>query len=431
MGYKRSIGAVIILTLVWSCRKGDRDAPLVTILSPLFPASYSFGHAIEVELEARDESKIEYVSVLITDLAGRIVVGPRIVSTGGTKTFRGTLMIHFDQVKVESGNYVLRARAYDGVNHGEDLKPVTLIGAPRTLKRLFVIRQPDSFTTWIDSLVTGDTWNPAEQVSGQYNRATANSWDQSVHLFGRTQDGIRTYSGEWLQGPQQVLIPYGLSNDLFTDVHYDMITRETWVACRDGMIRQVGPSGAIVSAFGAYHPRQVVAVGRFVYIYGHNGIDAPRLSVHVKSTGALIQSLTLSYELTDLVSLGSEDQVLLVRQTGNGSTLLPYQRAGNFTDAWTSFSSAPDASVVVVTEYQTGIVLAYSGALRRFSFTGQLLAETTISSGTRALAVQEDQDIVWVLGGDALHRFSLGTLSPAGTIPVAAGAQDVALLFNK
>lgn len=431
MRYRMWFIGCMLLAAFSACRKDDRQRPVVTILSPMFPISYTFGDLIEVEVDVQDNERIEFISILVTDAAGRVAAGPRTIRTSGIRSYRGTFVLPFDDIHVESGPCVLRAVASDGHNEGQDFKAVTMFGAPRVLKRLLVIRQPDSFTTVVDSLAAGSTLTPGLELSGQFSRLTAHSRDQSIHLFGRTTDGVHTLSGTGLFHQQTTSIPFGLGSDLFADVWYDQGSKETWVACRDGIIRQIGAAGHIAASFQAFQPRQLVASGRFVYVYGSNGINTRKIEVYIKSTGALIQTFNLNEELIDLLALDTEDRILLVRNATGQNPLIPYSRIGNFTDAWTSFNGAPSGTVSAACSFSQGVLIAQNGMLRRYSHAGNLIAETALSSNPSALAYQEDSGVCWVLESGSLNAFGGTGLQLIASIPVQPGAKDIALLYNK
>jgi hypothetical protein len=422
--------AAALCLLLLSCREKDSEPPLVNIISPAFETGYSFGEWVEVRVSASDETGLKEVVVSVTDLGGRVVVGPWRVVLSDDSSWEGEVTMHFNDVKVSSGSYVLRAKASDGSNESQDVLSVTLTGAPKTLERILVTRESGALSTAIDSVVNG-TWYPAGSWSGQYQKAAVNSWDQRIHLFGRTQDGIITLAETALNPINQFQIPFGLSDDLFEDVYVDESLHEVWTACRDGQIRRIGVSGTVTSSFAAYSPRQVVSSGNYIYSFGENEQSVRRLEVYVKQTGQLIQSLPLNSEVRDLLPLSSPDQVLLVRNAPGGPSLIPYFRQGNYLDEWTPFNTSPESTPLLACHSATGIIVAYADGVRRYSLGGTLAGQSSESFAPVHMTYQEDNGALWLLESDALHRLSGASLNVTATFPAGPDATQVLLLYNK
>lgn len=422
--------AAVWCLLLLSCREKDNEPPLVSIISPAFQSGYSFGEWVNVRVSASDETGLKEVLVSVTDLGGRIVVGPRRVVLSDDRSWEGELTMHFNDIKVSSGSYVLRAKASDGSNESQDVLSVTLTGAPKTLERILVTRESGALSTAMDSVVSGARY-PAGTWGGQFQMAAVNSWDQRIHLFGSTQDGILTLAGTALNPLNQVQIPFGLSDVLFEDVYVDESVHEVWTACRDGQIRRIGISGTVTSAFSAYFPRQVVSSGDYIYSFGENEQSVRRLEVYVKQTGQLIQSLPLNSEVHDLLPLGSQDQVLLVRYAQGEPSLIPYFRQGNYLDQWTPFNASPESPPLMACHSAAGIFVAYADGVRRYSLNGALAGQSVETFAPVHMTYQEDNGALWMLESEALHRLSGASLSISATFPAGPDASQVLLLYNK
>lgn len=416
--------------LLSSCREKDNEPPQVSILSPEFETGYSFGEWVDVRVSASDEEGLKEVLVSVTDLGGRIVVGPRRVVLSDDRSWEGEVTMHFNDIKVSSGSYVLRAKASDGSNESQDVLGVTLTGAPKMLERILVTRESGALSTAMDSVWSG-AWYPAGSWSGQFQKAAVNSWDQRIHLFGGTQDGIVTLAGTALNPLNQIQIPFGLSDELFEDVYVDESMHEVWTACRDGKIRRIGVSGTVTSVFSAYFPKQVVSIGDYVYSFGENEQTVRRLEVYVKQTGQLIQSLPLYSEVRDLLPLSSPDQVLLVRNAPGEPSLIPYFRQGNYLDAWTPFNASPESPPLMACHSAAGIFVAYADGVRRYSLNGTLAGESVATFTPVHMRYQEDNGALWMLESEALHRLSGSSLSVSATFPAGPDATQILLLYNK
>ncbi|MFN8777343.1 MAG: hypothetical protein ACK5XV_11310 [Flavobacteriales bacterium] len=414
----------------FGCRREDTEPPVVAILSPASGGAWQYGELITVEYSAADDEGIEEVTVSITDLQGRMVVGPRRIAGNNRALVEGAATLFFDDLRVASGEYVLRVRASDGRNEGEDVAWAQLTGAPRTLERLLVLRQPQSWSVVADSL-SGGIWLPAGSWSGQFSRAAVNSWDQKTHLFGRTQDGVLTLDGTSLALHHQHLIPFGLGDLLFEGICLDESRHEVWVACRDGRVRRIGAGGGVTSSFAAFWPMLVLASGNWIYVYGEGPDADRRLDVYVRSTGQLMQTLAMPSDVTDLIDLGSDSRILVVRQQPGVSSFIPFDRPANFLDGWTAFNALPAGTVTATCPAPGGLFAAVSGSIYRLSASGEVLTSAPSSLVPVDMKYQADDGSLWVLEEQALHRLSGSSLSPLSSFPTEGDNRQLLLLYNK
>jgi len=432
VGYKLGFLWYGFVMILFSCKKEDRTPAAVSILSPVQPPTYLFQDWVEVEISASDETGLREVTVSITDLQGRIAAGPKRVVLDGETNYSGTLLFRFDDVQAESGQYILRAKASDGSNEGQDVLACTLYGAQKEMTQLLVLRQPDSFTTQIDSLLGNNSLAPALSISGQYTLGVSNSWFQRIHAAGRTTDGISTWEVPSLFFSQQVVIPYGLGTSLYTDMCYDENSHEVWVSSRDGIIRQIGSTGTILASFQAYFPQRIIAVGKYVYSYGFNGLNSRVIEVYLKSTGQLMQSFTLDFEVSELLPLENEDRILLVRSGVSVSPMIPYERIGNYINVWTGFSSAPVGEILRACAHPQGVVVAYSNGIRFHAFSGAAGATSSQGYAPVQMAFQVNSPVLWLLEEDQLLALQFGNgFTLAGTFPTGGNARELVVVYNK
>lgn len=408
-----------------TCKKQDSDPPTVAIIQPT-QDTFSYGASIPIELSVNDNVSIDEIRVSIRHRDTQAQVLETLIFTeNNSGSYTG--QIQFNDIHVETGSYYIQVIANDGENEGAAIKNIQLIGAPLELTAVFGFNNEASSTAFFE--LSGDSWVSRYTLPIRSYQFIISSYFQQLLIAGSSSQGLMSFATQngYLSGQSQGLY---IGETLWNASHYDEQSHWWWLACKDGSIRAFNAYAEPRTQFqtpGNFIPHAITTTSDRVITSSSNAENTMhRLDIFVKSTGQLIQSLSLS-ERIQLIATLNDDRVWTYANDAEVQQKI-YLFDGHYLDEWSNFRNAPSGQILQVIRSDNRLFMRYNDTIRSFSSNGLLLSEATISSS--AMQYEKLNDVLYVRN-DSWKILNSSNLQELSNIPNPLNLTNVVFLYNK
>lgn len=381
-----------------ACRKDkDNTAPTVLILSPVAGSTVAVPDTITIGVHVEDDGLVEQLTVFLADANGT-PVGPTVQVAVNSSSAHLAVDLPIISERMETGEYVITARASDGENDGRSFLDLNIQAAPLRVRSVFVVPAggtPGPVTILrIDSTGTATAWTTVAELGG--------ACIDLDHLLVAGTTSLPLSRVNVSSGSSSTLLANnsipGSTITYFHGLTIDPTDGRAYIGTLDGSVRGFNAQGhgafTATCPTGSYSEHTVV-VGDLVVSATHDPVLGTRaLANFAYSSGVLLTQFPLDLEPIGLFDHGNEHVLVFGNRNGAGVIQERNVQAGAVYEMQV-FAGDPIRAVAKLDE-QT-FVIARSTDLVRFSYANNGFA--SLLPGTTADALVHDRASGSVLAG--------------------------------
>lgn len=400
---------------------------------PNLGSSYNFGEIIAVKAMVKDDQKIDFIRITVSDASNNEFLQVINLPNSGQEILVETVLQHNDKY-LTSGTYYVKISAGDGSNEFSAFREIYLNELPKALEKVLLVRQSSSSSFSIDSLSSGGEIIPFAFPNGRYEKGEIDSRFATLGMAETYYGGISSTDINSLLINASIGLPASAQNGFYNCVIHDPYNHAIYFGGNESQIRKC--TAQSVSGIAFVIPEDFVAEHfalneDFLFVHARNITNTQQnISVFNRSTGQFFQSLAIdmSIEIKGLFALNNSDQVVVAANTGGECQLVKYNKATNaLNDVFTFFNQSlcsgiwPGDNGRFYISHQNGIV-QYNQDIEMIS--------TGIALEPLSLKYDTTNDLVYVATGNGLYVLSNSATTQIGYYAVA-NCRDVLLLYNK
>ena len=423
--------------LLLSCRKEkDEVYPTITIQAPSDGTTYHVFDTIFVALDVTDDLNLDWVQVDVINEFNQSIVPPETNNSivGASAEYLEALIL--DDIHLESGNFFLRVRAFDGENEKTEFIEITIIEHPRALERLIVVSSPTAFTTSVDTLLNNTLYN-AITLDIAYDASDVNSWHRELLIGGKETGNISVLTTEALEPTHSYSGEGNSIDDWYRDIHFDVQSLRYFLSREDSKIDSRRQYGISISTFETAESLQPATLGStddMVIVEERSTVSsATFVSAYRKSTGILYASLAIDARLTDIhgenddaVCFGNFDgngRVFQLDLSGSGNVTMIHEFADQIIEA-KPYSNSPGNEIYLIALDQ-GVV--------GFNALNPLVTYSNLDWDLNADEIDIDavSGTIYARQNNTLYELIPGNPAPAELVTLPSGTEAIHLMYNK
>lgn len=423
--------------LLFSCiKEKDEIYPTIDIQGPADGATYNVFDTIFVALSISDDQNLDWVQVDVINDFNQSIVPPETNNSieGNSTEYLEALIL--DNIHLESGNFFLRVRAFDGENEKTEFVDITIIEHPRALERFIVVSSPTAFTTSIDSLLDNTLYN-ASVLDIAYDESEINSWHRELLIGGKETGNVQVLTTENLL-PSHAYSGEGNSiDDWYKDMHFDVESLRYFLSREDSKVDSRRQYGIAISSFDTAESLQPETIGTtddMVIVEERNPVSSATFaSAYRKSTGTLHASLAIDARLETIHGSGDKaicfgnwegnGRILKFDVGGSGNVSLIHEFSSSITEAQHYSSSTGNEIYLVVLDDE---VLGFN-VLSPFSIYPNL--QWNIDADE--IDIDVVSSAIYARQENTLYELVPGNATPIHLTNLPSGTEAIHLMYNK
>ncbi|MCB0761145.1 MAG: hypothetical protein KDC12_06435 [Flavobacteriales bacterium] len=437
---KRYAWIVISLcfALLAGCRKNvDESPPSIVIQSPAAGSWHQVLETVDVIATAQDEEGIEWVKVDIVTASNVIHGSTSNQFFDGQQQASVNAGVLLDNIHTPTGTYYVRVRAYDGTNEHVAYREIQLAEVPREVEDVFVFSMSAQNQVDIHRLEDGSAlW--IATIGTDFSKAATNSYNGEVALCGDIVSGTM-----FLNPPQlEITATNATINNQNASYYHDFFYAENdrlyYAVTRDNRVEIYSTGGNLNQILNTQQnkvPYHLATDGNLLLAEerSFNG-DNVFLGQYYRGSGTFQLSVSIPYPLVAM-HIGTSG-IDLFGKDGTSYRYATYHPDDQSLTSWTELSVTGNVEEIIpagltadegqryaiTTSTETRVVKADNGSLANL---------TLFPVAGKALAYDEVNNELWVLGSGEVTQFQIDNATPVETISVPSGSLDIEVLYNK
>ncbi|MBK9176099.1 MAG: hypothetical protein IPM46_07120 [Flavobacteriales bacterium] len=407
---------ILLVALILGCRKDkDSEPPKAIFLQPVEGFSVNIPDTIAVVVAVSDDRLVESLTVLVANMDG-VPIAPAVVVSVGAREQTIHIDLPLTDERIESGGYVLTARANDGSQDGRAFRGLVVQAAPLRVRSTFLVpppsQSPPFILTRIDSSGAPSTFVTLDELGGAtldreylYTAGTAMS---PLRRWNLNSGGPSILASN--PGTGSTAVPY------FLGLVRDPVDGRIYVGTQDRQLLGFSISG--VQVFSAntligFRSEATAVVGDNLISSAYNPVLQQRMLVqHAYSSGVLLSQWPSSVAPIGL-SERDASHLLLFGNTAEGGAIqeINVLQGGVFT-----MREFPGEPIQCVTRLAPGTyALGFASGVRRFDY--QSNAVVPLASGMNAACLTFNPVSGALLVGSGSSLIELDPLTGATGAP--------------
>lgn len=306
------LSGILILSIVFSCKKGDEKPPVISVNSPFENQHFSVFDTVEVVATISDETSLKYIQVVLTNSKQvRILNTVTIEPSANAVTIK--VPYHLSDFFLESGLYYMLIKASDGINFKNQYISIYINEIQKNLESVFAIcRQNNNLVSIYrsDSILN---MMPFTTIPGDFQYSALSSRDQLLFLAGKTYANLNAFDIE----------PFALNWDLkaspnppfphFTDVFLTDDHR-VMVAYYEGYISRYTLGGVKklqTIKENTQFPVKVTKIGQYIVgIFKMKGTGPGTIKVYYYNSGLYKSNRIMDLEVTGIAMVDNHSVLI-------------------------------------------------------------------------------------------------------------------------
>ncbi|HEY0029296.1 MAG TPA: hypothetical protein VGC65_00945 [Bacteroidia bacterium] len=425
--------SVFLLVLsLFSCKKDeDEFGPKVTFSSPVENQSFNVYDYVSVTATVTDDTKIETVSVSLTD-ANQAAVHITVPVSVSSPSMTLNMQYLLDNIHLESGFYYVTITASDGAHHTNAYRKIYITAAPKVLKQIYLVSSAGSAQTNLSTVdSTFSSISPFHVFTGDYLGSSLSSYHQQAYVCGN-------YTGDFTA----LILQYNTnrfsitsttsSNPYFTG--YANNDLHTYIARYDGSIRGYDYAGTVsyaATALAGSYAQQLCFNSGYLVAEQKDKLSSSKKLVTYFPTGSAEKNCMLSQDVVAFCEKDNTNVFVFGNVAGQGVMQL-FDRINN--NLWSPYPfPLPAGSLLsaVKIDADTYLLGLSDGTIYKYQYS--LNSVTTYISGYTAVKLKYDElnNKLYVVEANRLTTFNYSTAAMANTINSVETIQNVHLLYNR
>ena len=420
---------ITVSILLFSCNKdNDDESPQIEVSQPNNLSSYNIYDNIIVKAEISDNKNIEKVSIelLNSNLQREL---SKEFSNINENTYSLSDGFYLDDIRLESGNYFIKVKAFDGVNESSDFTEIYIQSVPKELLNLVLFKETGAVT--YASLV--DVSNNVESNLFSWNSdltdAEVDSYNQRIILGGKQEKDVSIY--DMVENTIDWNLNFGVSNyDYVNDIFIDD-ANSFYATLGNSELRKfnyLGVNQLIANSGTGNRDFNVFVDSDYIYCFSKSNSGLSKsFRKYYNSTGILETSINTTLDNVQIIN-GPNDKLLVVGENSGNAELNLLDK--NDLSYWSPHSLPNESLVKLVQVSEGNYILALSGGLYIYQynnnslFTGPSVSVTDMELdkvNNRLYVLESNQIIVYDASLNLLQTIGLSS----------SGYDKIRLHYNK
>ncbi len=319
---------LLMVGLLFSCKKNEESLPLIVIETPGNMADYKVGDSIAVKATITHDRRLSFVRVQLIDGQPIPLLTPRYLYPDGS-SFTVDILYPLDDLAMESGIYELMITASDYENRSHSYRSIQINGLVQEFQKLLVFCTPNSLNTLVYGVEQNDSAELIFDLPYGYYASAVNCTDRQLFMIREQAAVLMAYDLDELEfifGIEGV-VPYPEFNSV---VIFD---RLAWACCDNGDIKaydNISYPRYVSESSPDTVPVLLSPGDDYVVAYCEARVGPRRfLRQYYRATGVFRDAMEIPYRLVAMFR-GEAGEVIGIWSENGSSGIIVYHPEGNY-----------------------------------------------------------------------------------------------------
>lgn len=363
---------LLVCCLLFSCNKNkDDESPIIQISLPTTSSSYNIYDNIIVKAELTDNKNIEKVSIeLLNSDLQRIL--SKEFSNINESSYSLSDGFYLDDIKLETGSYFIKVKAFDGVNESSDFTEILIQSVPKELLNLVLFKE-NGTSTGVSMI---DVSNNIETSLFTWNSdladAELDSYNQRIILGGKQEKDVSIFdleSNSVVWNLNFGICSYDFVQDIIIDDFHDF-----YVSLGNGELRKfnyLGVNQLISNSEVWSRDYNLFSDSDFIYSMSKINSGSNRsFRKYFNSTGILESSVVTNLENVQF-SEGPNNKLLIIGENSGYAELHLLEKSD--LSLWSPHSLPNESLIKLIGVSNNNYFIALSDGLYRYQYSNNSL----------------------------------------------------------
>jgi hypothetical protein len=423
-------GLISIFFLISACKK-DKDAvmPVIVINTPSENQIFTALDTIQITATIEDETALVQIDATVCDY-NKVPILATVTIVPDDKEITIQIPYALNDINLESGNYYLWIKAFDGTNTASKYRSIQISAAPRELKYIYIMSIFNSTTVRLQRKAVGGNLENLIDITGDLSATASSSKFQLVAVCGNIYGDLNVYnvpSGA-LQWSIPVVsdppFPYFESISIYNEIFY--------CSFYNGFIKAYNNAGTQVfsanTSTGSF-PGVVFANTDYVFADEDFYSGTERFfSVYYSDNGTLRQQISTDYIITNIFQK-DEDNIFIFGNQGGQGIIRLYSISANGT--WEPHTLPAGMITDVVQIDENDYIISLESGLYKYQYDMNSL--TTYLPGVNASKIKYDavNSDIYAVQGNTINIYDYSSHALISNITASDSIAGFELLYNK
>lgn len=424
----KSLLYLFFLILIFSCKKNrDEQYPTLQIISPGVNTQHNVLDPIPFEVIASDETHLERITVYLLNEDLSPVATPLTLNCSSNESTFESYLITTD-IHLPSGQYYVKAEAFDGTNKKVSYREIYLNEVPRVLKNVLIVSQPSLSLIQIDSLSNGQIFN-SYSASSDFSFSQVSSYYQMFIVAGAQSGNLLNLDANYFNTNWMITNPLTSTNKYFVSSYAQ--NDKLFIANEDGFIKSYRKSNQAIDIInvGNQLVKSMLVNNDFILGYAENKITAQKsILVHFLASGIFYQSLNINTTIKKIFKINDNEFLLIGNENSLGKILI-YNLNDNSVSEPTIFNNGKiyDAS----TSINNLILLAHDNGLSTFNLLNYSIGNLSAGATYQLIQYDDINNQIYIAKNNIIDQYNLSPFTLINTSAITDSIVGLHLLYNK
>ena len=420
--------ALLILPVLFSCKKDKSQEPVIVITSPNSGQSFIPGDTIHVEADISDDGDLPSVTLKLLNAAYTSVDHPESFAINSS-SYHLSFDYVIENIYLQTGNYFITVTTSDGDHDRNEYRAIVINELPRTRKAVYVLTSPNSSTVAVSLLDSLSQLSFRFNVQGDYAGSVINSRYSRLNIAGITTGDYNQFD---LTNNSNIFSFPVYNNGLpsFQDLFpaHDL----TFVTFYDGRILAFDKDGNI--QFNAAQPinfQPGTLCVNDIYVFTEAYYQIPgetRLVVLFYPSGSIRQEFDLEMDIVSMASLDNNSVMVFANNNTDGKILLYNVISNGVNDFHTIFNKTINDAIPV---HDGSYAIATSGGLYNYEESSNNLVPVDMSEPVYSLEYDDVNGILFANTGRKIKEYAFPQPGVINLTHSADSVLEVRVLYNR
>jgi len=428
MRIKYILYITIVCILLEACKKGDEEAPSLSISQPIENEQYQAGDTIRVKGIASDDEQVTSIKISLLDGNYTSVVTTKYIQPNVKEYILNEDFI-LDEPNLVSGVYTLQVSATDGENTSNAFISLNIVELDFVFEKLVAFCQPNTLKTYVYSINAEGEVHNILNLSHGYVDSDISSRHRQLYVVKPEPSILSAYNLDFLS--EDYAVHASLPYPFFSDVHnnvWDM----TYVASANGDIKAFNPNGSIsmlTQTSTDTIPVMVLRQGLYLVAYcERRGGPQKYLRKYQTFTGAWLASVDIDITANDLF-FSDGNMSFVFGNDDVGGCIYPYHVPDNVLE---NRVGIPSGNLHCTSQLGTfSFLIAGDDAIYRYDYYNGNLIEWMPLGLAGSMAFDWTREIVYIARGSVITVASLSDATILKEIQMPYKVLKIHVQYNK
>lgn len=408
-----------------SCKKKDKEFPVINFISPSAKSQYKVLETIYFKAEISDNKKIESISISLLDKNSTTIVSsfePKKFEKG-TTNFQLSESIELSDKSIVSGEYRIKISVSDGELTSSKELIILIDELPKKREAiLYFLKNTNNFSVFkIDS---ANSISQIASIDGLFLGAKSFASKQLIAAATNEPSQIAFYPYKSFSNPAIISSLDLLSAFAIGDSCVYFGNRAGYCRGLDDLtVQKIN----FISSVESYFPTLIFKGSTNLFCVQSSIFNQHILEVRNKFTGGLLKSKDLNFNPI-CISEKNNDKIILLKSENNQTQLIEYDFLNN------TLSSIKDIneSIIYLKNLNPNILLLMgNNKIFSYNYSTGFLGEYSNFGGVYQMEIDELNNQILLLKSGQLILSNKDSPTQNFIIPLPIGEGQVQIMYNK